>query len=133
MKSIRYICRLNCYSWMYCLRTSGSELVWDLGFELGSPVDMVLGVYVRSPLRYSINMLFGLEFFNCLCTSEESLVRFLLVPLSGLMISIIEILTGLPLVYSLEYTNPGYYLPGMLLGAPLRFWFLSAVVWGGRG
>ena len=118
---------------MYCLRTSGSELVWDLGFELGSPVDMVLGVYVRSPLRYSINMLFGLEFFNCLCTSEESLVRFLLVPLSGLMISIIEILTGLPLVYSLEYTNPGYYLPGMLLGAPLRLWFLSDVVWGKRG
>ena len=35
MNSIVFIFRLTCDSWIPPLRASGSDLGWDLGFELG--------------------------------------------------------------------------------------------------
>ena len=60
MKIIRYICRVTCSSWIPRLRTSGSNIGWDLGFELGFSVDIVLGAPVGSQLGYSINIFLGL-------------------------------------------------------------------------
>ena len=57
MKIIRYIFRLTCDFWFLHLKTSGSELVWALVFELVFSEDMVLGAPVVSPLGYSINVL----------------------------------------------------------------------------
>ena len=68
------------------MRTSGSEIVWALGFELGSSVDMVLLAPVGSPLGYSINMLLGLALENYFGTWEVSLAGVLLGALDGLMI-----------------------------------------------
>ena len=50
MGIIRYICRLNCASFLPRLRKSGSELGWDLDFKLGFSVGMVLGSRVEYPL-----------------------------------------------------------------------------------
>ena len=64
MNIITYICIIACASWIYCLIKSGSELVRDMGFELGFLVDMVLWALVGCPLVYFINMLPGLTLFN---------------------------------------------------------------------
>ena len=64
MNSIRFLCRLMCASWLPCLRISGSELDWDLVFELGLPVDMVLGSPDGYTLVYSINMFILLALRN---------------------------------------------------------------------
>ena len=80
MKSIRYLFRINCVSWIPHLRASGSELGWALGFELGLLVGMVLGAPVGYPLGYSIIMFLGLELGNYFGTWEEYLVGFHLAP-----------------------------------------------------
>ena len=51
MKIIRFICIPNFTSRITCLRTSGSEIVWYLGFETGLKVGMVLGAPVGYPLE----------------------------------------------------------------------------------
>ena len=43
INSIIFICILFCASWVPCLRSSGSEIVWSLGFELVLPVGRVMG------------------------------------------------------------------------------------------
>ena len=108
MKSIRYIFRLTCASWIPRLRTSGSKLGWDLGFEIGLTVGIVLGAPVGSPLRYYINMLLGLELLNSFGKSEGHLVGISLGPLSGSMIGtgeeyLVGLLLGLQLGSPLEY------------------------------
>ena len=40
------------------------EIIWDLGFELGLSVGMVMVVPVGYPLEYSTRMLIGLELGN---------------------------------------------------------------------
>ena len=52
MKVIIYLCRLTCDSWINHLRTSGSELGWDMRFELVFSFEMMLGAPVGSPLGY---------------------------------------------------------------------------------
>ena len=89
-KSIIFICRLNCASWLPSLRESGSENVWVLGSELGLSVAMVLGAPVGSPIIYSITMLIGLAHGNLFGTWEGPLVGFSLVTLVGLMIGTVE-------------------------------------------
>ena len=64
MKSIIYLCRITCDSYVPRLRTSGSEIDWDMGFELVFSVEMVMGSPVGSPFGYYINMLLGLEIEN---------------------------------------------------------------------
>ena len=66
--------------------TSGSDLGWDLVFELGFSVDMMMVVPIGSPLGYSINMLLGLALVNYFGTWEVSLVGVSLGALDGLMI-----------------------------------------------
>ena len=133
MKSIRYICRITCASWLYRLKTSGSEIGWALGFELGFLVDMVLGAPVGYPLGYSINMLLVLELENAFDTWEGSLVGVSLVVLYGLMIGtgegyVVGLSLVIPLGYPLESPNTGAELSGTLLEAPLGLWFVSEVV-----
>ena len=86
MKSIRYLCILTSASWIHRLITSGSELVWDMEFELGFSVGMVLGAPVEYPLGHSIIMLLGLALDKSFGTWEVSLVGVSLGPLDGLMI-----------------------------------------------
>ena len=50
MKSIEYLSRLTCASWIPRLRTYGFDLEWDMGFELGFTVGMFMGGPVRYPL-----------------------------------------------------------------------------------
>ena len=64
MKTIIYICRFTCASWLPHLRTSGSELGWYLVLEIVFSVDMVLGAPVGYPLGFSINMFLGLALEN---------------------------------------------------------------------
>ena len=52
MKSTRYIFRRTCASWLPIVRTSGSELVWVLGFKIGFPVGMMLVARVGSPFGH---------------------------------------------------------------------------------
>ena len=112
MKSIIYLFRLTCTSWLPCLRTSGSELGWDLGFEILFSVNMVLGVPVVYQLGYSINMLLELEIYNYFGTWEISLVRFTLGTLTVLMIRngeghLVGLSLGLPIRSPLDSPNPG--------------------------
>ena len=86
MKSIRYLCRLTCASWINFLWKSGSELGWDLGFKIRFLVEMVLGAPVGSPPGYSINTFLGLALENSFGTHEGSLVGVSLGPLSDLMV-----------------------------------------------
>ena len=58
------------------MRTSGSEIDWDMGFELGFSVEMVMGSSVGSPFGYYINMLLGLALENYFRTWEGYLVVF---------------------------------------------------------
>ena len=81
MKSVRYIYRLTCASWLPLLRTSGFEIGWDLGFEPIFTVVIVMGALFISPLGYYINMLLGLEIDNYFCSWEISSVGFSLVAL----------------------------------------------------
>ena len=74
MKSIRYIFRLTCDSWLLCLRTSGSVLGWALVFELGFSVGMVLEDPVEYILGYLINMLLVLALDNYFVTRDRYLV-----------------------------------------------------------
>ena len=122
MKSIRYLFRLTCDSWILCLRTSGSELGWALVFELGFSVGMVLGEPVEYILGYSINMLLVLALDNYFVTRDRYLVWFLLGLLVGLVIgiregSLVYLLLGLPIKFSSEYPNPG--LTGIICGMSL--------------
>ena len=55
---------LTCASWLPRLIIYGSELVWDVGFDLGLSVVMVLGAPIGYPRGYSINILIGLALFN---------------------------------------------------------------------
>ena len=74
MKSIIYLCRLTCASCLPLLRTSGYEIVWALGFELGSSVDMVLLSLVGFLFVYYISMLLVLALVHSLCAWEVYLV-----------------------------------------------------------
>ena len=65
---------------------SGSDLEWDLGFELGFSVKMLLGVFVGSSLGYSINMLLHMELFNPFGTWEGYFYRVSIRTLVGLII-----------------------------------------------
>ena len=64
MKSIRFICKLTCASWLPRLRSSGSEFDFDLKFGPVLSVDMVLGAHVVYPLEYSIRKLIALALGN---------------------------------------------------------------------
>ena len=55
----RFLCRITCTSWIPRLRTSGSDIGWDMGFELILLVGMVRVAPIGSPLVYSITMLLG--------------------------------------------------------------------------
>ena len=81
MKSVRYIYRLTCASWLPLLRTSGFEIGWYLGFEPIFAVVIVMGALFISPIGYYINMLLGLEIDNYFGTWEISSVGFSLVAL----------------------------------------------------
>ena len=118
MKSIIYLCRLTCDSCLPLLRTSGSEIVWALGFELGSSVDMVLLAPVGSPLGYSINMLLGLALANYFVTWEVSLAGVSLGALDGLIIEtgegcLVVLSLGLSLGPTINSPNTG--LIGIIL------------------
>ena len=130
---IRYLCKLNCASWLPHLRISGSELGWTLVFDLGLSVGMVLVAPVGSLLEYPINKLLGLENFNSFGTWEVYLVGFSLLPLAILVIGtvggyLVGLSLVLPLGSPLESPNPGTDLPGTLLGVPLGLRFESETV-----
>ena len=86
IKSIIYICRLNCVSLLPHLRTSGSDIGWSLVFEFGFRVGMVMRAHLGYPIGYSINMLLGLEIGNYFGAWEASLVGVSLEIHYGLMI-----------------------------------------------
>ena len=86
MKSIRYIFRTTCASFLPCLIISGSGLGWDMCFDIILSVVMVIGIPIGYPLGYSINMLLGLELDNYFGTWEISLVVVSLGTLYGLII-----------------------------------------------
>ena len=86
IKSIKYICRLTCASCIPILKTSGSELGWDLGFERGFSVGMVLVAPIGYPLRYSFGIFLGLEICNSFGPQEGFLVVLSLGILAGFMI-----------------------------------------------
>ena len=94
MKSIGYIFRVTCASWIPQLRTYGYDIGWDMGFEFVFSVDIVLGETVGSPLVYSINMLLGLVIFNYFCTWGIYLLGVSL----GIMAIFIFVTGGLSLV-----------------------------------
>ena len=109
---------------------SGSELGWALESEIGLSVGMVLEETVGYTIVYSIIMLVGFVLGNYFGTWEGYLVSFSLGTLSGLIIGTVEgYLVGLslilPLGSSLESTNYGNDIYGILLGMPLRLWFGS--------
>ena len=81
-----FIRRLTCAYWFPRLRAYGSDLGWDLIFELGLSVVMVLGAPFRYPIGYSIDTLLVLALGNQFETWEESLVGVLIATLAGLMI-----------------------------------------------
>ena len=124
MNGIRFLCRISFASWFPCLRAYGSSLGWDLSFELGLSVEMVLVEPVGYSLAYSINMFLVLSFVYSFVTWELYLVVVLLVTLVGLVIGtgevyLVELSLGLLLEYLLESPNNGAGLPDTLLGAPL--------------
>ena len=87
---IKYICALTCASWLPHLITSGSELGWDLGFEFGLQVRMVMEVPAGSPLGYSINMLLGFAFCYYSITWEGYFVVVTLDLLDDFIIDTVE-------------------------------------------
>ena len=126
---IKYIWILPCASWLPPLITSGSDILWNLGFELVFSGDMVLVAPIGSPLGYSINILLGLVIENSFDIWEGSLVVVLLVTLAGLVVVtgegylvllLLVLLLGSPF-YS---PNPGADMHGTLLVSPLVLWFL---------
>ena len=128
IRNIRYIWRLTCVSWLPTLITSGSELGWNLGFELGFSVNMVLVAPVGSPLGYSISILLVLVIDNYSGTWESSLGVFFLHTLAGWVVGTGEgylvLLSLLLLLGSPFYSpNPGADLSGTLLGSALGYWF----------
>ena len=133
MNIIRFLCRLNCASWLPCLRSYVSELGCDIGFELGLSDVMVMGAPAGYLLVYSINMFLGLKLGNYFGTREGYLVGVSLVTLNGLMIvtgegSLFGLPLGLPIVSPIESPNNGSDLTGTLLGAPLGLRFGSEAV-----
>ena len=68
------------------MRASGSELVWDLVFEIEFSSGMVMVVPVVFPLGYTIIILLGLVLNNSFGTWEGSLVVVSLGTLSGFII-----------------------------------------------
>ena len=56
MNSIIFLCIITFDYWIPSLIWYGYELIWALGFELGSSVHMVLGAPVVTPLKVSISM-----------------------------------------------------------------------------
>ena len=106
--------------------TSGSDILWNLGFELVFSGDMVLVAPIGSPLGYSINILLGLVIENSFDIWEGSLVVVLLVTLAGLVVVTGEgyfVLLLLVLLLGSPFYSPkhGADLPGTLLGSPLSF------------
>ena len=115
------------------MRTSGSGLGWDLVFELGLSVGMVLVEPVGSTHGYSINMFLGLELCNYFGRWGGSLFGVSFGTPAVLMIGtregyLVGLSLGISLVSSLESPNPGADLPGTLLGTPLGLWFGSEAV-----
>ena len=79
------------------------EIGWDLGFELGSSVCMLLGATFGIPLEGSITMLFVLALVNYFGICEGYLVVFSLVTMGELAIgtgegSMVGLSLGIPLV-----------------------------------
>ena len=88
------------------MRASGSELVWDLVFEIEFSSGMVKVVLVVFPLGYTIIILLGLVLNNSFGTWEGSLVVVSLGTLSGLIIDtgegfFVRLSLGLPIGYPL--------------------------------
>ena len=111
MNNIRYLCGINRESWIPCLRASGSNLVWALGFELGMSVGMEIISPVGYPLESSILALIILSLSNFFSTWEEYLVGSLPGVLGGFMIgtwegSLVGWSLGLTRVYPPESPNP---------------------------
>ena len=113
--------------------TSGSELGWNLGFELVFSVDMVLVVPVGYPLGYSIDIILGFTIDNYIGTLKGSLVVVSLHTLSGSVVGIGEgylVLLSLVLLLGSPFysPNPGADLPGTHLGSLLVLCFGSDAV-----
>ena len=80
-------------------------------------------------------MFLGSELDNYFGIWELSLVGFQLRTLASLMIGtgeryLVGLSLGLQLRSPLDSPNTGTDLPGTLLGAPIRLWFGSDVLWG---
>ena len=115
------------------MRTSRSELGWDLGLEIVLSVGMVLGAPSGYPPGYTTNLFLGLALVSSFGTWELSLVGFSLGSLDGLIIVTGEgYLVGLSLQITLgsplESPNHVSKMPGMLLGAPFGLCIGSEVV-----
>ena len=104
------------------MRKYWSEIGWDLGFELGLPVVMVLVTPFWSPLGYPINLLLGLAIDNSFIPWGGYLVGVSLGTMNDLVVFTGEgFLVGLSLVLPLgsplDSTNTG--LTDIILGVSL--------------
>ena len=76
MNSIIFLCKLTCDSWIPSLRESGYELIWAMGFEIGSSVHMVLGAPVVTPLEVSISIFLAWNLSLSLANGKDLWLEF---------------------------------------------------------